>query len=74
MASTTDATYTTPDASGIAPCCQDPRHRRTATLDPAHVAAAAGGVPGLQLCAVCGRRHFTFTVQPMTPVVAPHGH
>lgn len=61
---TTDPTYTTPDASGVAPCCKDPSNRRTSTLDPAHVAKAVGGVPGVQVCSVCGRRHYTFTVLP----------
>ena len=50
--------------TGLAPCCNDPQNRRTSTIDPALVAKAAGGVPGLQLCAVCGRKHYTFIITP----------
>ncbi|RPJ63659.1 MAG: hypothetical protein EHM24_24075 [Acidobacteria bacterium] len=60
-----DASYTTPDYSGIAPCCQDPANRRTATIDPARLAAARGGTPGVQVCAVCQRKHYTFAPDPV---------
>ena len=60
---------TTPDPqTGIAPCCTDPRNRRTSTIDPARVAAAKGGVPGVQVCSVCGRRHYTFAPDPIGTV------
>jgi hypothetical protein len=59
---TTDTTIN--PATGLAACCNDPQNRRTSTVDPAHVAKAVGGVPGVQICAVCGRKHYTFTVIP----------
>ena len=54
--------YSTPDLSGMAPCCKDPNNRRAVTIEPVIVEHAKGGTPGKQVCAVCNRSHYTLTI------------
>jgi hypothetical protein len=49
----------------VEPCCADPANRDTQPIPPEqreHARRTSGATPGLTLCRVCGRRHFTLTV------------
>ena len=50
------------------PCCADAANRDTHPV-PAEQREQArrtsGATPGLTVCRVCGRRHFTLTIDPM---------
>ena len=50
------------------PCCADPANRETQPVPAAQREQArrvSGATPGLQVCRVCGRRHFTLTIDPV---------
>ncbi len=51
------------------PCCADLANREPREL-PAEqreqARRSSGATPGLTVCRVCGRRHFTLTVDPVT--------
>jgi hypothetical protein len=48
------------------PCCADRANRVAEVVAPETVAAAAlrGGVPGREVCRVCGTTHYSLTVTP----------
>jgi hypothetical protein len=51
------------------PCCSNPANRDTQPVSPEQREQArrvSGATPGLTVCRVCGRRHFTLTVDPVT--------
>jgi len=50
------------------PCCADPAHREIQAVPAAQREAArrvTGATPGVTVCRVCGRRHFTLTLDPV---------
>lgn len=50
------------------PCCADPANRETRPVPPEqreHARRVSGASPALTVCRVCGRRHFTLTIDPV---------
>lgn len=48
-------------------CCQDRSNLDVVPLDRLTIKRAneRGGTPGLLVCRVCGRKHYTLAVRPM---------
>lgn len=49
-------------------CCADPANRERQEIPREQIERArrtSGATPGLTVCRVCGRRHYTMTVDPL---------
>ena len=50
-------------------CCADPANREPQLIPPEQREQArrtSGATPGLTVCRVCGRRHYSLTIDPVS--------